>query len=190
MKTILISGSNGFIARKFCKKFASKYNFILLSHKAIQGHITLDDLAGNQSLINSIDVVLNLAGANIGDKRWSNSRKTEIIESRVKTTGQLVELFNRYNHNAHFISASAIGIYPTDSTYDESYVVEYHKYDNFSQEITRKWEQSAKQYNGKLTITRFGVYRWSVSKNVTTIFNVCRWKNWHWRTIFFLDSVT
>lgn len=157
MKTILISGSTGFIARNFCKKFASKYNFILLSHKPTLGHITFDDLANNQSLISSIDVVLNLAGANIGDKRWSDSRKTEILESRVKTTGQLVELFNQYNHSAHFISASAIGIYPNDSTYDESYTVEYHKYDNFSQEITRKWEQSAKQYNGKLTITRFGV---------------------------------
>lgn len=158
MKTILISGSSGFIAENFIKNFAHKYKFIKLSHtKSVSDHVTLEELSANLDYIKNVDGILNLAGANIATKRWSNKRKQELISSRVDTTTALVELANKYNPKIHFISASAIGIYPTDEQYDESFFIDYSKYDNFSQEITRKWEQSLLTYQGKLTIARFGI---------------------------------
>jgi uncharacterized protein (TIGR01777 family) len=47
-----------------------------------------------------IDAVVNLAGAGIGDKRWTAARKTEIVESRTRAT----DLISR-------TSASAVGYY-------------------------------------------------------------------------------
>src|SRR5579863_4768045 len=100
IKTILISGANGFIATSFMAKFSEKYKFIKLSHKSQPGHVTLNELASNVELLQLIDVVINLAGANIGAKRWSIARKNELLVSRIKTTLELVELLNRIGSKA------------------------------------------------------------------------------------------
>lgn len=157
MKTILISGANGFIAKNFMAVFSQKYKFICLSHIKQEGHITLEDLASNQDLISSVDVVLNLAGANIGDKRWSIERKNELLTSRLKTTLELAVIFNEAGAKVHFISASAVGIYATGHDNNEDTPINYHEYANFSQQLTRQWENMARAYEGKLSITRFGV---------------------------------
>ncbi|MBP9742783.1 MAG: TIGR01777 family oxidoreductase [Burkholderiales bacterium] len=157
MKNILITGSSGYIATNFIKKFAEKYNFICLSHKKIKDHIILEDLYSNNVLVNSIDVIVNLAGANISAKRWSLRRKQELLQSRLLTTQKIVSLFNSLDKKPHLISASAVGIYPQELINDEFTTLDYQDYENFSQEITKKWEVAAHQYQGALTITRFGV---------------------------------
>lgn len=157
MKNVLITGSNGYIATAFVKRFSSKYNFILLSHNITAGHITWDELNDNHKLIQSVDVVLNLAGCNIGDKRWSVKRKEEILSSRIETTQKLVNLFNSCDKKPHLISASAIGIYNSNQINDEETKIDYSHYANFSEEITKRWESEANEYLGLLTITRFGV---------------------------------
>lgn len=108
-------------------------------------------------LINSIDVIINLAGANIAEKRWTDNRKEILLLSRINTTRKLVMIFNQHNAKAHFISASAIGIYNTDVQNDDNTIIDYQNYSNFSQQLTKQWEMSASHYKGDLTITRFGV---------------------------------
>jgi uncharacterized protein (TIGR01777 family) len=155
MKTILISGATGFIATAFKQRFATQYKFVLLSHNPTPGHIILSQL--NPQLIQSVDIVLNLAGASIGAKRWSHSRKEELVHSRLNTTTNLVQHFNQFNPQALFICASAIGIYPPNCLVDESTTINYATATNFSQALTRKWEAAALKYNGPLSITRFGL---------------------------------
>lgn len=157
MKTILITGANGFIATNFVKQYKHKYRFIKLSHVTTAGHISFTELKENLDLCSEISVILNLAGANIANQRWSEKRKDELLASRIDTTRQLVDLFNHCERQPQLISASAIGIYDFDSTNDESTVINYSYYENFSQEITKQWEQEALQYLGKTVITRFGV---------------------------------
>lgn len=157
MKTILITGSTGYIATHFVKYFSEKYNFVLVSHKTIKNHVTLEEFQSNSVLVSSINIIINLAGANIGDKRWTTSRKNELLQSRLLTTQKIVNLFNRLDKKPHLISASAIGIYPENLINDESTLIDYQRYDNFSAEITKKWEDLANQYLGPVTITRFGV---------------------------------
>lgn len=157
MKTILITGSNGFISKNFVRLFSTKYNFVLLSHKKTKGHITFEELYNDDNLINSIDIIINLAGANIGDKRWTLKRKNELLKSRLIIIQKLLGLFNSLNHRPHLISASAVGIYSADLNNDESSIIDYQNYENFSQEITKKSEILALKYFGPLTITRFGV---------------------------------
>lgn len=157
MKTVLISGANGFIATSFMAKFAQKYKFIKLSHEPQSGHVTLDELAANKELLHTIDVVINLTGANIGARRWSIARKNELLVSRVKTTLQLTVLFNQAGSKAHFISASAVGVYTPDQENDEDTPINFQEFTNFSEQLTRQWESTAQMYKGKLTIMRFGV---------------------------------
>lgn len=157
MKTILVSGANGFIASNFIKKFALKYNFVKISQRTHIDHLDLVDLSQNPDLIRSVDCVINLAGANIGERLWSKARKNELINSRKDTTQKLVDLFNKYNPDAHFISASAVGIYPEIQDNDEDTPIDYKNFATFSEEVTKTWEQEALNFRGHLAITRFGV---------------------------------
>ncbi len=157
MKTILIVGANGFIASQFKKQFMHKYNFINLSHHPQFSHLTLEQLELQPELLKTIDYVINLAGANIGDKRWSSSRKECLIQSRIDTTRRLVTLLNQYQPQIYLLSASAVGIYQPDQENTEFSFIDYEYYDNFSQELTKQWELEVQKYNGPYLIARFGV---------------------------------
>jgi uncharacterized protein (TIGR01777 family) len=69
------------------------------------GTIDADGLEG-------ADAVVNLAGAGIGDSRWSESRKRVLVESRTRSTALLVGALAGLDLKPRvLVSASAIGIY-------------------------------------------------------------------------------
>jgi len=102
--------------------------------------------------LENVDVVINLAGAPI-IKRWSDPYKKVLLTSRIKTTQTLVKAINQSNIS-HFISTSAIGIYPDDQRCDESCI---EVADDFLGELAHKWEAEAQQCTKPTTILRFGV---------------------------------
>lgn len=64
------------------------------------------------ALLAEYDVIIHLAGANIGSKRWSHKRKQEILSSRVDTTGWLAQSCAELGVRApRLLCASAIGCY-------------------------------------------------------------------------------
>ena len=63
------------------------------------------------------DIIIHLAGANIGSGRWSDKRKEEIISSRVNTAALLFSKTAGAGINpAAYITASAIGYYGAVTT--------------------------------------------------------------------------
>ncbi len=159
-KSICITGANGFIAKSFIHYFKDKYQFILISQERqnFSNSYSWNDLVYSPKILDCVDIVLNLAGANIGDKHWNNLRKKEIITSRIQSTQILVNALNTINHNAKLINASAVGIYPCDNViYDETSPLNFKYFNSFSEEITKSWELEALKYKGNLAITRFGV---------------------------------
>ncbi|MGD1840255.1 MAG: TIGR01777 family oxidoreductase [Thermonemataceae bacterium] len=88
------------------------------------------------------DHIIHLAGAGVADKKWTEERKNEILKSRTRST-QL--LFNALAEKGYqpksFVSASAIGIYGTD-TGDTLLTEESPKGDDFLAEVTKKWEEA------------------------------------------------
>jgi uncharacterized protein (TIGR01777 family) len=70
-----------------------------------------------------VDVVVNLAGASVGEGRWSSARKHLLWESRVTTTRNLVRGMEQAGQRPQvFVSSSAIGYYGTraDEPLDET----------------------------------------------------------------------
>jgi uncharacterized protein len=62
--------------------------------------------------LEGIDAVVHLAGAGIGDKRWTKARKRLILESRTKGTGLLARTLAALAHPPSvLVSASAVGYY-------------------------------------------------------------------------------
>ncbi len=159
MKAIIaITGATGFIARQLQKHYSDRFEFILISHKSNQSSYSFDDIKANPMLLSKAVAVIHLSGANIGDKRWSEKRKQEILDSRIKTTKLLVSILNQLPNKPDLLCASAIGIYPEDNQiYSEYAKLDYNHYTNFSEEITKKWESSTFGYSGRVVNMRFGV---------------------------------
>src|SRR5258705_406324 len=69
------------------------------------------------AVIHGADAVVNLAGAGIGDERWSAERKTLIRDSRIRSTRSLVAAIAEAPLRPPvFISASGVGYYGASGT--------------------------------------------------------------------------
>jgi len=94
------------------------------------------------------DIIINLAGKNIADGRWTEKTKQELIDSRIKTTQLLTEHFKE-NPPKLFINASAIGFYGERG---EAIVNEQSPAGNdFVSELAEQWENSCAQIESDMT---------------------------------------
>ena len=70
-----------------------------------EGRLEASDLIG-------VDAVVNLAGAGLGDKRWTDDYKREILESRTRATNLVSEAIAAVEGGPGvLLSGSAIGFY-------------------------------------------------------------------------------
>ena len=90
------------------------------------------------------DVVINLAGQGITDKRWTPGIKKQLHESRIITTQKLISYLQAAKKKPElFISGSAIGYYGNQG---EKLVDEQMPCDNsFSSKLCFDWEHEAQQ---------------------------------------------
>lgn len=89
--------------------------------------------------IEDVDVVVHLAGANVG-QRWTRSHKKAIMESRTQGTSLLCKALKKEGFQGAFIQASAVGFYGecTSAATEESPTGQ-----GFLAQVAQAWEQSA-----------------------------------------------
>ncbi|MFT4659034.1 MAG: hypothetical protein ACI8V4_003230 [Ilumatobacter sp.] len=91
---------------------------------------------------NGIDAVVHLAGAGIADKRWTDSYKKVLLESRTVGTALVAQAVNdAENPPSVLLSGSAIGIYGSSDT--ETFTETSAAGSGFLAEICEAWESSA-----------------------------------------------
>ena len=118
-KSILLTGGTGLIGIKLTEKLLAKgWQVSHLSRspgKNPQVKTFLWDVNKGEiapACIDGVDVVVHLAGAAIADKRWTDERKKEIIDSRAKSIRLIYNLLGTKKHQvSSIVSASAIGYY-------------------------------------------------------------------------------
>ena len=144
---IAVTGSTGLIGKA------------LLSHLRDNGHETValvrrtpqsasevqwDPTRGtlNAKDLEGVQGVVHLAGAGIGDKRWTDSYKKEILESRTKSTALLATRLTELEQKPTvFLSGSAIGIYgPRDG---EVLGEDASHGNTFLANVCEEWERAA-----------------------------------------------
>ena len=108
------------------------------------GAVRWDPAAGtiDAGALEGVDAVVHLAGAGIGDRRWSPARKREILESRTRGTDLVARtLAGLASPPAVLVSGSAIGYYGTrgDEVLDES----SPPGDDFLAGLVQAWEAAA-----------------------------------------------
>lgn len=139
---ILISGATGLIGSALRPYLEQKGHQVYILHRGRSSGsfywqpekniIHLDDNI-------PLDVVINLNGVNIGEKKWNAKRKQAIIDSRVNSTHLLAKtLAKRHDPPSVLINASAIGYY--GETGDTSVDEHSPAGNNFLTDIVKKWE--------------------------------------------------
>ncbi len=160
---ILITGGTGFIGRALCQSLVvEQHQLVVLSRypetvpEPAIGIAALAQLEQNKTLPQAFDVVINLAGEPIANKRWSDAQKQRIISSRIDTTETLIHYFKQVEHKPKvFISGSAIGYYGVSDHATSSMQLSYDVFnlanenstgdDSFSSQLCQQWEASALQ---------------------------------------------
>ncbi|MEL7269985.1 MAG: TIGR01777 family oxidoreductase [Bacteroidota bacterium] len=105
-----------------------------------KGEIDLDCFDG-------VKAIINLAGASIAEK-WTSAHKRAVVRSRVDSLNTLRKGLEQIKNTQieSFVSASAIGIYPSSLT---DYYEESHSGidDSFLGEVVEVWEKAAKDFS-------------------------------------------
>jgi uncharacterized protein (TIGR01777 family) len=97
-------------------------------------------------IFDGIDYIIQLSGANIGEKRWTPERKEEIIGSRVESTLFLHKVISENNIMPKaFISASATGYYGS-ITSDKIYYEDDPPATDFLGNTCRLWEEATDRF--------------------------------------------
>jgi len=95
----------------------------------------------------NIDAIVHLAGAGIGDKRWTKKRKNEILDSRVNSTRLLHDELKTRNHAVRtFVAASAMGYYGFENP-QEVFTEDSAPGKDFLAQVTDRWEREADTLN-------------------------------------------
>jgi uncharacterized protein len=94
-------------------------------------------------IFNGIDHIIHLAGADLGERKWSAARKAEIINSRVDSARLIHKVISENGIKIRsFISASGISIYGT-VTSDKIFSETDPPADDFLASVCVKWEEAA-----------------------------------------------
>lgn len=146
---ILLTGGTGFIGQALTKQLSDRGNSLTVLSRnpervpsicgpGAHGLGELDDLKSDDRF----DAVINLAGAPIFDKRWTEEQKLKIWDSRVLLTDHLIQTLDRLSVKPSvLISGSAIGYYGDqgDTILNEQSPAS----DDFSHRLCAAWENSA-----------------------------------------------
>lgn len=148
----VILGGTGFVGRALHQHLLEEgYQVAAFGRNAFKDTETLCEL------IDGVDVLIMLAGENIG-QRWTAKHKQAIWDSRLKTNQLLVEALGKVDKRPdRILSASAIGIYPqkacaqpvdeTCAEVDESELGQ----------LGAAWEEVSLKLQPTPTLMRFGV---------------------------------
>ncbi|TYA57545.1 TIGR01777 family protein [Formosa maritima] len=152
---VLITGATGLIGKaivKKCHDHGITVHYLTTSKDKIENTEHYKGYYWNPekkeidiACFKEVDAIINLAGASIS-KRWSDSYKKKIINSRIESLDLLKKSIAK-NHLQikQLISASAIGIYPNSLTnyYEESY---QGNSSSFLGEVSKQWESAADSF--------------------------------------------
>jgi uncharacterized protein (TIGR01777 family) len=152
---VLITGATGLIGTELVSLLLQNgisVNYLTTSKNKIVNELNYNGFywSPEQGIIDEnclmgVDSIINLAGANIS-KRWTNSYKQEIIESRLLSSALLFKaLKSNPNQVKQIVSASGTSIYPNSDSiiYDENST---QVNPSFLGNVVIKWEESTDKF--------------------------------------------
>jgi len=145
---IVVTGSHGLIGSALVAGLEAGGDEV---HRLVRGapgpgEIAWDPREGRlePADLEGVDGVVNLAGAGIGDQRWSESRKAVLVGSRVQGTKLLSRTLARLDRPPRvMLSASAVGYYGDRG--DEILTEQSGPGQGFLADLCRQWEGATEE---------------------------------------------
>lgn len=143
---IIISGASGLIGTPLVARLRGKGHEVvrLVRRTPAPGEAQWDPRAGvlNPAILEGADAVIHLSGAGIGDKRWTDAYKREVLDSRTLSTSLLARTIAGLDRKPRvFLSGSAIGIYGARD--DEALTESSSHGTGFLADVCEQWEAAA-----------------------------------------------
>ncbi len=153
MAKILITGGSGLIGKFLSEKLRDRGHDVALLSRTPSPDSTLKTYYWNWKkgtiefgAIAWADMIIHLAGENIGKHRWTKERKRAILNSRVKSAEFLFSAVKKAaKNNFTFISASATGYYGS-GTDTRVFAEEDPSGNDFLARVCRKWEEATERF--------------------------------------------
>jgi uncharacterized protein (TIGR01777 family) len=158
MKTVLIAGGSGLIGKKLNKVLSKKgYKVYTLTRSAkhrgqIYWNPTQQTIEGKH--LDKVNIIINLTGENIGEKRWTNERKKALRDSRTKTTQFLHSLVANLPNLEYYISASGINCYEQD---DKVHIESDPFGKDFLSKLVKEWEAMSDLFESNCKVAKLRI---------------------------------
>lgn len=168
---IIVAGGSGFIGSELIRRLInSKHQVVLLSRNP--GAARLEERESFKivqwdgktiglwsQFIDGADAVINLSGENVAAKRWSESQKTRLIDSRINPTRAILQTINQATKKPRvLVNASAVGYY---GNFGDGDVTESHiKGEGFLSDLCEQWEReamNAEVHGLRVVLLRIGI---------------------------------
>ena len=169
--TILIAGGSGLIGSRLVDLLPEDYTIHILSRskRTSRGNVKYFQWDTQAKLMDvaaleGVTTIINLAGAGIADKRWTDSRKKILLDSRLDSIATLKKAVAELDTKLPlYIGASAVGFYGDQG--DKLMKEDNAAGSGFLADVTSQWEESNKgivDYFDREVILRIGIV---LSKN-------------------------
>lgn len=167
MNKILITGGSGLVGKALTNRLLELNYEVKHLGRTKKGNKNVEEYVWNisddyieEGAIEKDDIIIHLAGENVGKGKWTQERKQRMINSRVSSTQLLFKkIKDQQIPIQKFIGASAIGYYGMHDR-EEPYQESDLPGDDFMASICKEWEKKALQFeslNIPVIILRIGV---------------------------------
>lgn len=170
MKIVGITGGTGLVGKHLARLLAEDgYEIIVFTRKPEKtrkyikntSYALFDPLRKkiDTEQLAKVEALVNLAGEGIADKRWTEQRKTDILESRTFSTSFIVEQLKQHNPGCKvLVNASATGFYGPDNG-RQPFTEDAPAANDFLGRTCMKWEQASERAEAftRRVVLRFGI---------------------------------
>lgn len=149
---IAVAGSSGLIGTALVAHLrASAHDVVRLVRRptAAPDEREWSPETGTPPRLDGVDAVVNLCGAGVGDRRWTDARKRTLERSRTIPTDLLAKAVAQH-HIPTLVNASAVGFY--GDTGDRTVTERSAGGDDFLARLCRSWEASTRPAAGARVI--------------------------------------
>jgi uncharacterized protein (TIGR01777 family) len=156
---VFVTGGTGLIGRSLVKRLVMRGDEVtVLTRQSLTNEHSVTYITDIDQLERVADVVVNLAGEGLAEKRWTERYKQKIRASRVGLTETLVSHLTKMGAPKVFLSGSAIGYYGASES--EQFSEQAPSGVGFGANLCVDWEQSARlldQQGTRCVLLRTGV---------------------------------
>ena len=147
---VLVAGASGFIGTALTAMLRAAGHRPIAAVRGRSAPAGVDGIAWDPAAghidahaLEGIDAVVNLAGAGIGDRRWTEDRRQLIEDSRSRPTELLASTITKLKSPPRmFVSGSAVGYYGDRG--DSELTEDAGPGDDFTARLCVAWEAAAK----------------------------------------------